>query len=228
MIPPHTNIQTVQGSPATAGMVGGWHIPEPIGTWSSGSPSSLFLTLPPLDTDNLLIEITFMPYEWHFAAGEGFELDVLIGTCPVRTIRRMHPGAVTELFRVPARRALDAHRVLRITIRGMTGLAPNLFGENDSRALSFMLTDIAVRPMRSFALEPGMSIPLGQASLTLLLENWHEPDLEWAWSPGGIETRLQLQLSPPTDEEDEIRIGLDLEVYSELLTRGPATLQIPR
>ena len=45
----------------------------------------------------------------------------------------------------------------------MTGIAPNLFGESDSRALSFMLTDIAVRPMRSFALEPGMSIPFGQA-----------------------------------------------------------------
>jgi len=116
--------------------------------------------------------MTFIPYNWHFAAGEGFELDVLIGTCPVKTVRRMSPGAVTESFRVLARRALDAHRVLRITIRGTTGIAPDLFGAGDSRALSFMLTDIAVRPMRGFALEPGMSIPFGQGSLMLLLENW--------------------------------------------------------
>ena len=132
---------------------------------------------------------------------------------------------MTEFFRVLARRALDAHRVLRITIRGTTGIAPNLFGAGDSRALSFMLTDIAVRPMRGFALEPGMSIPFGQGSLMLLLENWLEPDLEWVWSPGGSETRLQLQFSPLADDEDEIHLGLDLEVYSGLLTRGPATLK---
>jgi len=59
----------------------------------------------------------------------------------------------------------------------------------------------------------------------LLLENWLEPDLEWVWLFGGSETRLQLQFSPLADDEDEIHLGLDLEVYSGLLTRGPATLR---
>lgn len=224
-VPLDVAIQTVQDAPVVTGMVGGWHGPEPSGTWSNGSACSLHLAVPPVEADSLLIEMTVVPYEWHFAASEEIALSVLVGTCPLKTFRRSAPGFWTVSFRVPAERALDANRVLQITLRGMAGLVPARLGERDTRALSFMLKNVAVRPMHTIEVKPGSSVVVGQASRALLLENWHEPEPEWAWSPGGTAATLQLPVPDLPETAEDIQLGLDLDVYGGLTARGPCTLR---
>lgn len=218
----NNDILLVQGNNVTLGMAGGWFTPEQNGTWSSGSRSSLHLALPKVSAKNLQVELTLDPFEWIFAFDHRAEFEILVGTAGVKKVWRTCSGVWTTSIPVATDEAVDDNGILRITLRGPVGIvAPN--ADPDNRPLSFKLISLNIRSAREIDLQPNATMLIGDDVRELLLDNWHRPEPNLVWSPGGDATKLRLpQL---LDSSEVVSVALYIEVYAGLLARGPCSIR---